>query len=86
MTGVGGFGYFDCEPRRFVICSAPAIRECLVTALVVDGGNVWFGASSPGEYIAVPCRLLRWGIDEKQVHAYKFAAVVNAMTQYHDDL
>jgi len=86
ITGIGGFGYFDCETRRFVIYSPPEIRDWSVTAILVAGNNVWMATSTAGEYTFLPHGLLQWEIAERRVHSYGFDAVVHSMTQYRNDL
>jgi hypothetical protein len=86
ITGIGGFGYFDCEARRFVIYSPPEILNWSVTSILVAGNNVWMAASAAGEYAFLPHGLLQWEIAEQRVHSYGFEEVVHAMTQYRNDL
>ncbi len=86
ITGIGGFGYFDCETRRFVIYSPPEIRNWSVTSILVAGNNVWMATSAAGEYTSLPHGLLQWEIAERRVHSYGFDAVVHSMTQYRNDL
>jgi hypothetical protein len=86
ITGVGGFGYFDCETRRFVIYSPPEIQNWSVTSILVAGNNVWMATSAAGEYGLLPHGLLRWEIAERRIHSYGFDAVVHSMTQYRNDL
>jgi hypothetical protein len=86
ITGIGGFGYFDCETRRFVIYSPPEIRNWSVTSILIAGNNVWMATSAADEYTFLPHALLQWEIAERRVHSYEFDAVVHSMTQYRNDL
>ena len=85
-TGIGGFGYFDCETRRFVIYSPPEIRNWSVTSILVAGNNVWMATATAGEYTYLPHGLLQWEIAERRIHSFGFDEVVHSMTQYRDDL
>lgn len=59
-TGVGGFGYFDPQTRRYVIFSPPAVRGWSVSALLVEKDTVWLGLQERGEWGGASGGLLRW--------------------------
>jgi hypothetical protein len=86
LTGVGGFGYFDCETRRFELLSPPEIRDWSVSAILVDGGDVWMATCSRGEYGLSPGPLLRWEISAQILHAQPFDSVVHALTLFRSRL
>jgi hypothetical protein len=60
ITGVGGFGYFDTEQRRFQIYSPAQIRDQSTTAMLVEAGAVWLGLAHHGEWRTYPGGLLRF--------------------------
>ena len=43
MTGVGGFGYFDPEERKYVVFFLPEIAPWSASALLVEEKDVWLG-------------------------------------------
>ena len=49
-TGIGGFGYFDPEDKRYVVFSPPEIIRWSVSALFVDKKNIWLGLMYRGEW------------------------------------
>lgn len=49
-TGIGGFGYFDSEAKRYVLFSPPEIIPFSVSALFVDERNIWLGLMGQGEW------------------------------------
>lgn len=50
ITGVGGFGFFDTETRRFRILIPPGIRDHSATALLVESESVWLALALEGEW------------------------------------
>ena len=47
-TGIGGFGYFDPDERRFVLFFPPEIAGSSVSALLVEDEEIWIGLVSHG--------------------------------------
>jgi hypothetical protein len=86
ITGIGGFGYFDCEARRFVMYSPPEIRNSSVTSILVIGNDVWMSTAGGGEYGASPHALLRWDMSSEQIHSQSLDAVVTQMADHGDEL
>jgi hypothetical protein len=49
-TGVGGFGYFDIEQRKYRMYSPPEILDWSVSAMLVQPNTVWLALAHRGEY------------------------------------
>ena len=47
-TGIGGFGYFDPDERRFVVFSPPEIVRSSVSALLVEDEEIWLALGDYG--------------------------------------
>ena len=60
FTGIGGFGYFDPEEKKFVIYSLPEIVSWSVSALAVNDREVWLGLVGHGAWGDVSGGLLRY--------------------------
>lgn len=86
ITGIGGFGYFDCETRRFVIYSPLEIRNSSVTSILITGQEAWLAATSGGERSGSPNALLRWSMTERQVQSRPLDDLAHAMAEYRGDL
>ncbi|MFL6449788.1 MAG: hypothetical protein ACJ746_19210 [Bryobacteraceae bacterium] len=59
-TGVGGFGFFDTETKRYKIYSPPDIMDWSATAMLVEPEAVWIALSSRTEGRDVSGGLLRF--------------------------
>ena len=59
-TGIGGFGYFDPEEKRYVVFSPPEIIRWSVSALFVDKENIWLGLMYRGEWGNISGGLLKY--------------------------
>ena len=59
-TGIGGFGYFDSEAKRYVLFSPPEIIPWSVSALFVGKRNIWLGLVYHGEWGSSAAGLLRF--------------------------
>ncbi len=59
-TGIGGFGYFDPEAKRYVLFSPPEIIPWSVSALWVGERNIWLGLVHHGEWGSSAGGLLRF--------------------------
>lgn len=85
-SGVGGFGYFDTEQRRYVLFSPPEIRNYSVSALCVTGNVLWMATHQSSEYVGYPGSLLQFEIAEKRIRSYPFESLVQQMISYKDVL
>ena len=59
-TGIGGFGYFDPEEKRYVVFSPPEIIRWSVSTLFVDKENIWLGLMYRGEWGNISGGLLKY--------------------------
>jgi hypothetical protein len=59
-TGVGGFGYFDTEARRYVLFSPPAVRAWSASSMLVEQEAAWLGLVNHSEWRGFPGGLLRF--------------------------
>lgn len=59
-TGVGGFGYFDINERKFHIFSPPEIADWSVSAIDVGPDAAWMALVQNGEYGGSSGGLLRY--------------------------
>lgn len=59
-SGIGGFGYFDPEAKRYVLFSPPEIIPWSVSALFVDERNIWLGLMHQGEWGDSSAGLLKY--------------------------
>ena len=78
--GMGAFGYFDMETRKYVLFSPPEIARWEVSALLVQPDAVWLALDHFGEDISTsPVGLVRWGRDNHSVRSYPLEFVVDRM-------
>ena len=59
-TGVGGFGYFDCEEAKYRIYSPAEMADLSVTAILVESDAVWLGLASHGEWGSTGGQVVRF--------------------------
>lgn len=69
-SGIGGFGYFDPEKRRYVVFSPPEIIRRSVSALLVEERNVWLGLVIHPEGADLSGGLLRYGRSSSWVEQF----------------
>ena len=77
MTGVGGFGYFDVQERRYRLFSPAAIRDWSVSAMLVEPDAVWLGLVHNGEYGSTGGGVLRFDRHTQQVTHYELREIVH---------
>lgn len=66
-SGVGGFGYFDFDTRKYSIYSLPELAEWSVSALLVEPQTVWATLMHRGEWGNNTGGLLRWDRETQTV-------------------
>lgn len=70
-TGVGAFGYFDEQTRRYHLFSPPEVARWEISALLIDPDAVWLGLDHFGEDISVlPGGFVRWDRKTQQAQRY----------------
>jgi hypothetical protein len=87
MRGVGAFGYFDMDTRRYELFRPPEVAPYEISAILVEQDSVWLGLDSFGEDIStVPGGLVRWNRETQQVRRYPLEFVVNTITRRGESL
>ncbi len=81
-TGIGGFGYFDPDERKFTVFSPPEIYDWSVSALRVEPEAVWLALVHRGEYGDSSGGLLRWDRASHDVRRYELPWIAHAVTRY----
>lgn len=71
-TGVGGFGYFDKNERRFHMFTPPEITDWSVSAINVGPDAVWMALAQNGEYGGSSGGLLRYDRQSGAVRRFEF--------------
>ncbi|HZQ55954.1 MAG TPA: hypothetical protein VFB14_27415 [Bryobacteraceae bacterium] len=80
MTGVGAFGYFDTDTRRYHLFSPPEVAPYETSAILVEPDSVWLGLDSFVEDIsAVPGGLIRWSRTTHEIRHYKLEFVISGI-------
>ena len=59
-TGVGGFGFFDNQTKRYKLWSPQEIVDWSATAMLVEPEAVWIGLTFRSEYRDISGGLLRF--------------------------
>jgi hypothetical protein len=77
MRGVGAFGYFDMDTRRYQLFRPREVAPYEISAMLVERDSVWLGLDSFVEDISsVPGGLIRWSRETRQVRRYPLELVV----------
>ena len=82
MSGIGGFGYFDGETRKYRIFSPPEVRDWSVSAMLVEPEAIWLSLLHRGEYGDSGGGVIRFDRATQQVNQYKLAAIASSITRY----
>jgi len=79
MRGVGAFGYFDTQARRYQLFSPHEVASNEISAMLVEHDQVGLALDHFGEDIStVPGGLVCWNRETHQVRQYKIEFVVRA--------
>lgn len=81
MTGVGGFGYFDADQRRYRIYSPPLVRDASATAILVEPDTVWMGLASHSEWRSYGAGLAGFDRTSEQIRHLVLSEVVGAIAR-----
>ncbi len=68
LTGVGGFGYLDCETGELQEHFPAEAAGYMASAMLVERDAVWLSLSSFGEYGSSSGGLLRWSRKDGYTH------------------
>lgn len=75
--GVGSFGYFDMNTRKYVLFTPPQIAPWETSALLVEPNTIWLALDHFGEDISTwPGGLLQWDRSTQHVRRYPLEFVV----------
>lgn len=81
-AGVGGFGYFDPDERRYVVFSPPAIRNWSVASLLVEDQVVWIGRYRRPEGVEYSGGLLRYDVESGEAREFDVGDVIRQIKRW----
>jgi hypothetical protein len=85
-TGVGGFGFFDPQTKRYKVYSPPAVLDWSATAILVERESVWIALSSRSEYRNTSGGLLRFDRGTETCTKVALPDITREMTRVGDSL
>lgn len=84
--GVGAFGYFDMNTRKYVMFSPRQVARWEISALLVEPDAVWMGLDHFGEDISKsPGGLVRWDRSDHHIRHYALEFVVTRIRRDNRD-
>ena len=86
LTGVGGFGYFDPEERKYVVFSPPEIAPWSASALLVEEKDIWLGLVRHPEGATYSGGLLRYERDSGEAEEFDVGEVIFQMKRWQGSL
>ncbi|MFN0106953.1 MAG: hypothetical protein ACKV2U_33275 [Bryobacteraceae bacterium] len=86
MTGVGGFGYFDVENRRYRMFTPEEIRNWSITAMLVEPDAVWLGLAHHGEWGSGGGGVVRFDRATEKMERFKLREIVRGMARVGDHI
>ena len=86
LTGVGGFGYFDPEERKYVVFSLPEIAPWSASALLVEEKDVWLGLARHPEGVTYSGGLLRYERDSGEAQEFDVSEVISQIKRWQGSL
>jgi hypothetical protein len=81
-SGIGGFGYFDSQMRKYRLFSPPEIRNWSVSAILVEPDALWLSLFHRGEYGDSSGGVIRFDRATQHVSRHKLPSITNAITRY----
>ena len=85
-TGVGGFGYFDPEEKKYVVFSPAELADWSASALLVEDEVVWVGRIRHPEGSAFSGGLLRYERDSGGAEEFDIGEVIFQMKRWQGSL
>jgi len=80
--GVGAFGYFDTETRRYTMFSPPEVAPFEISAILVEPNTVWLGLDVFTEDIStIPGGLAQWDMATHAIRKYPLEFAVARITR-----
>ena len=86
LTGVGGFGYFDPEERKYVVFSPGEIAPWSASALLVEEKDIWLGLVGHPEGATYSGGLLRYERDSGEAEEFDVGEVISQMKRWQGSL
>ena len=81
-SGIGGFGYFDSQMRKYRFFSPAEVRDWSVSAILVEPDALWLSLFHRGEYGDSSGGVIRFDRATQRVRRYKLPSITNAITRY----
>lgn len=85
-SGIGGFGYFDFDTRKYSIYSLPELAEWSVSALLIEPQTVWATLMSRREWGNNTGGLLRWDRETQTVKTIWLPDVAKQIVRHGDSI
>ena len=86
VTGVGGFGYFDPEERKYVVFSPAELADWSASALLVEEKDIWLGLVGHPEGATYSGGLLRYERDSGEAEEFDVGEVIFQMKRWQGSL
>ena len=86
LTGVGGFGYFDPEERKYIVFSPPEVARWSASALLVEEKDIWLGLARHPEGATYSGGLLRYQRDSGEAEEFDVGEVISQMKRWQGSL
>lgn len=81
-TGVGGFGYFDIDSYSYELRYIPEIASWSVSAMHVEGNNLWMGLTGNPEGAPYGGGLVRYNLHSGKMARFDVPGVVNVIRRW----
>lgn len=85
-AGIGGFGYFDFDARKYTLYSLPELAEWSVSAILVEPRTVWLTLMRRGEWGNTTGGLVRWSRDTRSVRTMWLPGVARQIARHGDSI
>ena len=85
-TGVGGFGYFDPEERKYGVFSPPELADWSASALLVEEKDIWLGLVRHPEGAPYSGGLLRYERDSGEAEKFDVHDVISQIKRWRGPL
>ena len=85
-TGVGGFGYFDPQEKKYVVFSPPEIAPWSASALLVEEKDIWLGLVGHPEGATYSGGLLRYERDSGEAEEFDVGEVISQIKRWQGSL
>ena len=86
LTGVGGFGYFDPEERKYVVFSPAELADWSASALLVEEKDIWLGLVGRPEGATYSGGLLRYERDSGEAEEFDIGEIISQIKRWQGSL